>query len=239
MLLSALLGTLGSVAVMAQSNVYSLNAVGYINVTLLPNWNIVTCPLISSPDNTLATLLPNTTKAYGGPGYHMVVYAFTGGTYSGSDTAVIPAASPNGSGWISGGTLAINPGSAVWIFNPFTSNLNATWVGTVPSGSQTNALISGYSLVGSIVPATGDLITNSITHFTGQNKNDVIYAWDPVNQGYYSYEWFPAFGIWGYNGSTSTPADPTVTNIYEGFYYFNNSSTSTTLNWVETYSVTN
>ena len=35
MLLSALLGGLGSVSLMAQStNVYSLNAVGYINITV-------------------------------------------------------------------------------------------------------------------------------------------------------------------------------------------------------------
>ena len=45
MLLSALLGTLGSVSLMAQStNVYSLNAVGYINVTVQPGFNIVSCP---------------------------------------------------------------------------------------------------------------------------------------------------------------------------------------------------
>ena len=56
--LSALLGALGTAGALAQ-NVYSLNAVGYINVTLAPGYNIVTCPLIVSPTNTVANLFPN------------------------------------------------------------------------------------------------------------------------------------------------------------------------------------
>ncbi len=67
MLLSALLGTLGSVSLMAQStNVYSLNAVGYINVTIDPGYNIISCPLIASPDNTINTLLTNGTGQFKG-----------------------------------------------------------------------------------------------------------------------------------------------------------------------------
>jgi hypothetical protein len=46
--LSAVLGMLGSASLVAQNNVYSINAVGYINVTMPPGYSIVTCPLIAA-----------------------------------------------------------------------------------------------------------------------------------------------------------------------------------------------
>jgi hypothetical protein len=237
MLLSALLGALGSVSVMAQTNVYSLNIVGYINVSIPPGYSILTCPLVCSPDNTLNTLLPNTNEEFGLPGFHTQVSQFTGGQYVAGETAVAPAASPNGSGWLNGGSdVTINPGQAVFIYNPFTSNLPATFVGAVaPVTSQTNTLIPGYNLIGSIVPAQGDLITNSIMNLQSNypyGKQDIVYLYDPVN-GYTDYEYFPAFGGWGVNGSTSTLLDPATTNVVQGFFYFNNQGV--TNNWVENF----
>jgi len=63
MLLSALLGAIGSVSVMAQ-NVYSLNAVGYINVTAVPGFTMIACPLIGANGNSIGALLNNSANQY-------------------------------------------------------------------------------------------------------------------------------------------------------------------------------
>src|ERR1700691_5229746 len=102
MLLSALLGTLGSVSVMAQStNVYSLNAVGYINITIYPGFNMISCPLIASPDNTINTLLSNTNGQY----KKQQVWSYTA-TNSQPYFEEIGSAT----GWNQGGNTTINPG---------------------------------------------------------------------------------------------------------------------------------
>jgi len=222
-LLSALLGTLGSVSLMAQSstNVYSLNVVGYINVTVEPGYNIVSCPLIASPDNTLNTLLPNSTGAYKG----WKVYFFSGGVYSQIESG-------SKSGWALGGTNTIEPGKAVFVENTFTTNVTVTFVGTVPSGTITNTLAPGFNLVGSVLPASGDLVTNSLTQLTNAVKGDKVYVNDPVN-GYTS----PG-GVYTAAKSGFTPSNPTIPNVGEGFFYQNNNG-STALNWVESFSASN
>jgi len=239
LLLSALLGALGSVSVHAQ-NVYSLNVVGYINAVMEPGWTILTCPLNctdtnGSPNNSIANLLNNSAGAYQSGQLKAAVYQFTGGVYSASDVAGV--ASGGVGGWQDNGTITLNPGQAVFFFNPFPlgsgSNMTATFVGTVPSGSQTNALIPGYNLVGSIVPATGDIVTNSITLFTNAQRLDYIYSFDSDYNGtgqvgFTQNIFEPAAGGW-------QPGDPSIANVYNGFFYWNN--TANTNNWVENYSV--
>jgi hypothetical protein len=138
LLLSALLGALGSVSVHAQ-NVYSLNAVGYINVSFAPGtYTILTCPLIASPDNTLNTLFPNTNGQY----KKAQVFQFAGGTFTVTEFGVSTNANPTG--WATGGAdVTLNPGQAVWFYNPTAAAMTATFVGTVPSGPQTNSLFLG------------------------------------------------------------------------------------------------
>jgi hypothetical protein len=113
--------------------------------------------------------------------------------------------------------------------NPSTTNMYATFVGTVPSGSVTNALIPGYNLVGSIVPMAGDLVTNSISLFTnGQSSGRTVDFIDTYAPGAgYSQDIYSA-GAW-------QTGDPIITNVYQGFFFFN--GFSTTNYWVENYSV--
>jgi len=221
MLLSALLGTLGSVSLMAQSstNVYSLNVVGYINVTVpAASYAIVACPLIASPDNTLNTLLPNSTGTY----VKVKVYIYNPATGYNSETGSKTA-------WSEGGTNTINPGSAVFVYNPNATPLTLTFVGSVASGTQNNVLVPGYNLVSSIIPTSGDLVTNSLTLLTNAVAKDKIYVYNPTN-GYAS---FTA----GKNGAFPS-GDPIIPNVGEGFFYENNNGT-TPLTWTETFSVSN
>lgn len=217
MLLSALLGTLGSVSLMAQStNVYSLNAVGYINVTVQPGYNIVSCPLIASPDNTINTLLPQGTSQY-------KKWQFWG--FSPATGYVEELGQPNGT-WSKGGTSTLNPGQAGWLFNPGANPSNITFVGTVPSGSLTNALApSSFNLVSSVLPTSGDLLTNPLINFTTATKKDQVWMYTPGT---------------GFKDTILQPAgwsagDPVQSTVGGGFFYFN-ASTSTN-NWVESFSV--
>jgi hypothetical protein len=239
LLLSALLGALGSVSVHAQ-NVYSLNAVGYINVTFAPaTYTILTVPLQASPDNTLNTLLPNTNGQY----KKAQVFAFADGGFTVTEFGV--STNANATGWATGGAdISLTPGSAVWFYNPTAAAMTATFVGTVLTGPQTNALIPGFNLIGSIVPASGDLSTNSIMEFTNFFKHDYVYTFDPV-AGYSGQDSIVAPGVGtGYNNEW-TLGDPIISNVYDGFWYYNNSAAAnsgtggvaTTNNWVENYSV--
>jgi hypothetical protein len=215
LLLSALLGALGSVSVHAQ-NVYSLNAVGYINVTAPPGFSIAACPLIASPNNTISNLLNNSSGQFA----RVKVYSFSTSSGYSIDTGT-------GSGWLEGGTNTLNPGQAVFISNPNTTNIVITFVGTVPSGPMTNVLSPGFNLVSSIVPASGDLVTNSITSYTNANGHDKLFTYTP-GTGYTTYT---ATGAATWLGGN----DPTIANVGEGFFYEN--STVTPINWVENYSV--
>jgi hypothetical protein len=231
LLLSALLGALGSVSVHAQ-NVYSLNAVGYINVTFAPGtYTILTVPLQASPDNTLNTLLPNTSGAY----KKAQVFQFVDGSFTITEFGV--STNANASGWATGGAdVTINPGQAVWFYNPTAAAMSATFVGTVLTGPQTNSLVPGFNLVGSMVPASGDLATNSIMAFTNTTKHDYVYTYDPV-AGYGPQDSVVAPGN-GQAGSYLqewTQGDPIIANVYDGFWYFNFATTNN--NWVENYSV--
>jgi hypothetical protein len=232
-LLSALLGTLGSIAVMAQStNVYSLNAVGYVNVTVLPGFNIVSCPLIASPNNMIGNVLNNSANQYKKVQVYQWIAAT--GTFT-NDEASTSLADANGftNGWEYGGFITLNPGQAMWVQNPNLTNLTFTFVGTVPSGSLTNPIVTGFNMISSILPTSGDLVTNSLTDFSGANgatKRDQIYVWDPTIQNYDTYSYAVATG-WT---SNSIAQDPLIPNVGEGFWY---QTGNAGISWVENFSV--
>jgi hypothetical protein len=240
-LLSALLGALGSVSVHAQ-NVYSLNAVGYINVTLVPGYSIITCPLIASPDNTINTLMNNANSNLSGS----FVYFYNPGTggYN-SDSAANPGGrgySGSPQGWAGGGTEVLAPGTACWFGNNFNTNITITFVGTVPTGPITNILSPGFNLVGSVVPVSGDIITNSISSLTNFNLGDWVYYWPAPSGPFTTYVSGSGRGFSGsgYLNEWEAPlGDPTITNVSDGFFYLNNgvNGVPTPVNWVENYSV--
>jgi len=199
---------------MAQTNVYSLNAVGYITVTLpAASYTMLTDPLVETPDNTLNTVLPNTAGAY----KKAKVYFFSGGSFGAPISGLATS-------WSDGGGDVLAPGHAVFFYNSTATAMTATFVGQVPTGSLTNTLTPGYNLVSSIVPAQGDLVTNPITLLPA-TKKDFVYTYDPT-AGYSAKESFSAAG-WS--------AHPTLNQTGYGFYFFNNQATNE--NWVENFTI--
>lgn len=244
MLLSGLLGALSGLSVMAQTNVYSLNAVGYINVTCPPGFTMISCPLMASPDNTIGTLMNNANNTLSGT----FVYFFnpsTGGyIVDQAENVNSRGYAGNTNGWLGspgvlGGSEVLAPGVACWVGNNFSSNIVLTFVGTVPTGPITNALPHGFSLVSSVVPMSGDLVTNSISSLTNYNIGDWVYTWPPGPNGPYTiYQSGSGRGFngTGYNNNWLAPlGDPAVPTVGSGFWYLNNSAG--TVNWVENYSV--
>jgi hypothetical protein len=109
----------------------------------------------------------------------------------------------------------------------------------VPSGG-TNVLVPGYNLVGSMVPTSGDLYSNSISALSNvpPNKGDIVYVFDATSQGYSAaYKATPAAPNGNSPWSLAAGGDPSIPGPGAGFFYLNNTTTSTSLNWVENYSV--
>ena len=249
MLISALLGALGSVSVMAQTNVYSLNTVGYINITVQQGYNIITCPLVTSPDNTLGSVLPNTTSNFD----QCVLTLYSPSAGPTTITAKNPALpGTGGTGWSPAGSssnVVLAPGVGFWIYNGQSSNLTITLVGTVTNGLATNMLQSGYNLVSSMLPMSGDIYTNplcgndGVHGFTNVNTTgDEIYVFNPVGQVGYTGGVYStiATNLSENNGSpvecqTWKLGDPIVQYVGEGFFYYDSGAT---INWVENYSST-
>jgi len=251
--LSALLGLLGSASVMAQ-NVYSINAVGYINVTIPPGYSILTVPLICSPDNTLNTILNNTGSVYSG----LSVNQFQNGTgFVANDLAT------GFSSWENGGTMALYPGSAFFLFNAAapnalnTGSMAATFYGTVPQtggvyaqlpAGLANSLVAGYNLVGSIVPFAGDLNTGSIPNNfgggAGPGGSDSVLQYSPAYDasnppthqlGYGAPGALATFTFGSWSGGSGPNGDPVTSSVTEGFWYYNANST---YSWTENFSIT-
>jgi hypothetical protein len=240
MILSALLGGLGSVSVMAQTNVYSLNAVGYINVTVQPGFNIITCPLIETPDNTVGTVLNNSTGALTGSSVYFWFPTATPPAYSEDNARTVgtlKGQTTNPDGWSFDGTNVAAPGTGFWFDSAASSNITLTFVGTVPTGPITNTLVPGFNLVGSVVPMSGDIVTNPISALTNYTIGDVVYTYNSSNTPVYAeYTSVPAnskAGGHGYLGEWTSFGDPVVPNVGQGFWY----DASATVNWVEDYSV--
>jgi hypothetical protein len=235
LLLSSLLGALGSVSVIAQTNVYSLNAVGYINVTLPVGYSIISVPLIASPDNTIGTLVNNAGSNYSGD----TIYTYNPASGFVLDTAEnvgngSRGTTTNANGWAFGGTNVLAPGVGAWFDNASANPVTLTFVGTVPSGSLTNTLVTGFNLVGSILPTSGDLISNSLSTLTNYNVGDQVYTFSAGAFSDFASGTNRGEGGHGYNLQWSALGDPTTTYVGQGFWYDNSGPT---VNWVENFSV--
>jgi len=190
LLLAALLSAAGVATSMGQS-VFSVNAVGYVNVVLQPGFSIINNPL-DTGSNTVANIL-------GTPPEGTTVYRFAGGSFTINSFTF--------GSWSTPGDI-INPGEGFFIFNPqsgATGSFTNTFVGTVMQGSLSTPIPAGFSIKGSQVPQAGQLDT--ILGYPAA-EGDIIYQFNPTNQQYGSSAF--GFGAW-------SPAPPVV-NVAEGFW---------------------
>jgi hypothetical protein len=158
-LLTAALVAAGVASSMAQSNVYSLNVVGYVNLTVKPGYNLITLPLQNAdPTSSINSVLTNTTPVLP---FGSFVSTFNSGT-QGYNQAVYAGGDGN---WYDGNfvflvTNSLPPGSGFFLNLLGTSNVTITVVGSVLTGTNTYPVSPGYGFYGQFVPIVGDLTTN-------------------------------------------------------------------------------
>jgi len=173
MILGAALLAAGVASSMAQSNVYSLNVVGYVTVPFTNGITAFANPLDfdgTGTNNTIVGVFSNSLPA------NSTVYIWSGG---GFNSSLIYSAR---GGWT--GNAPLNPGEGVFVSCP--SATNVTVVGQVLQGTLTNAYITtGFSLLGSVIPVqnTIDSTGNGGLQYV-PTGNDTVYFWDPVGQGW-------------------------------------------------------
>jgi len=209
LILSTACAVAASVAVNAQ--VYSVNAVGYVNVTCPRGFSIIANPL-NAVTNTLSALIPNPTD-------QTTVYEWANNNYS---IATFYADSPTSGSWDN--DLVLAPGIGAWIYNPGAAPFTITFVGEVTQGTNNVNLGSGYSLVSSIVPQGGAL--DSLLGYVPSDQ-DTVYQYQNGNFviGTY-YADSPTTGSWD---NIPTPA------VGEGFWIY----TTKPKAWTRIFSINN
>lgn len=205
----------GAVTSMAQ-NVYSLNVVGYINLSLQPGFNLVANQLDAdgTMTNNFVTNIFSTNLPAGSQ-----IYAFN------ASLAGYSILSWNGHKWT--GTqapinTALAPGQGVFISVPSATTI--TLVGQVIQGTNMIPLIPGLQIVSSIPPIAGDLVTNLGYVATA---GDAVYQYSAASQGY---------AIRTYNGHKWV-GSPTGTSAYLNVSDAVFFQSATTTNWTQAFTV--
>jgi hypothetical protein len=215
---------------MAQ-NVYSLNVVGYVNVTLPPSqFTAVANPLDASMGGTIAT---------GNDMTNLFNINTTVGLANGSKIQqFISSANDYGSAinysgatkkWAS--NFSMPPGNAILFYNNGAADTVVTFTGQVPQGTyNVNSLNpSQFTLVGSPIPIGGD-VTNSTTAVglvpsngdTAATFNSAANDWNGVTK------WSGATKKWSASPSSTIA-------VGQGFLYYNNGAAVN--NWVSNFTV--
>ncbi len=205
------------VAYAQQPNTYTVNIVGYVNVSLANGLNLVANPLRAT-NNHLNTVLPLPDSADG-----TVVFRYDADTQSYRDAVTFFA----GFGWfpVSGvlddPVMTVAPGDGFFIQPGGPALTNITFVGEVLEGSLTNPIPGNFSLKASLVPQAGRLVTDLIFNPVGA---DTIYQWDAAVQRFNAASTYDALmPDW-------VPTEPAI-RVAEGFFVRRVPALATQANW--------
>jgi hypothetical protein len=166
------------------AQVYSVNVVGYVNVTLQPGYNLIANPL-STTSNTIADLIPGVDG--------MAVFKFVNGSYESANYVELIG------GWDNPG-ITLSPGEGAFVFLPGTTDTTVTFVGEVMEGSLSNPIPQGLSMKSSMVPQAGAL---SALGYPTQD-GDTVYKYDAAGQTYITANYLELIGGW------DSGAEPTL-----------------------------
>jgi hypothetical protein len=196
---------------MAQSNVYSLNVVGYYNITVAGGQKVMIANQLNTTNNTIGSLLAppmvnNNDSLYKYAG------GFSTSLYSTDDGQ-----------WDPDPTVTMNPGEAVFYVPSVTTTL--TFVGEVLQGSLTNTLPLNVKVMrSSMVPQQGGVSSVLGVPF---DNNDSLYLY---NAGYSTYLYSTDDGQWD-------PNEPVI-NLGQGFFYVKAATANpANANWVRNFTV--
>jgi len=114
----------------------------------------------------------------------------------------------------------LKPGGGVFAKNTSANDVTVTFVGEVPQGTLTTALVPGLQIVSSQVPQAG---TVADLGYTGA-QDDKVYQWNLAGQKYDFSQYDTTFG-W----------DPALKSLYVGDAFF--LSKTAAGSWTRTFSV--
>lgn len=199
------------------AQVYSVNAVGYVNVAVTKGYNLIANPLNNQAGNKVSVLMPTAPNG-------TTFFKYKGGGYdSGTYSADEEAWTPDGAG-----NIELNPGTGFWLLWPADAG-TITFVGEVPQGTLSVPLNAGYSLVASKVPQTGKLVTD-LKWPTPVANNDTVLLW--ANGKYSSYSYSADELDWvGPGGNLGEPVIP----VGAGFWSLKSAAGT----WTRDFSVNN
>jgi hypothetical protein len=228
LLLTAALTAAGIASSMAQ--VYSVNAVGYVNVTLKKGYNLISNPL-NNAGNTIGELIPVNSNLPDGT--VLVTWNANLGTIGGFDSDA-PAFYP-GIVWDPAGP-ALPPGQAFYLYIPEASpnaTYTVTFVGEVPQGNLSVDMVGSgrYNSIATPVPQTGTISTD--LKFT-PSDGDTLLKWDSNKNppGFADLVYVYNDGV-GWNDGNQV-VEPTI-GISEGFFLLRTSTTG--VDWTRSFSV--
>jgi hypothetical protein len=217
-----------SLASSVAQNVYSLNVVGYVNVTLpAGQFYAVANPLDATVGGTVAggnDITNIFSLAAGNIGLNSSIATFNS-VANDYDTAI----GWNGKSGTWNGNFTMAPGKGALYFNGGTANTVVTFVGQVQQGSYTVATLpaGAFTLGGSPVPLGGDISQLNTVLGLSPKLNDSIATFNGTAN-----DWNTAVG---WNGKSSTWNSALTINPGQGFLYFNGSTSPNT--WVSNFTV--
>jgi hypothetical protein len=174
----------------SQAQVFSVNAVGYVN-TKVPQggFALISNPL-TAPTNSITALFGGQVPS----GFQVYIWDTTGKTFK-------VASFDSTFGWdpVDVAATAITPGMGIFAKAPKGSDVTVTFVGEVPQGTLSTTLVPGLQIVSSQVPQAGKLATD--LGYTPEQA-DKIYQWDSTKQAYNFSSFDTTFG-WD-------PSEPTL-----------------------------
>lgn len=183
LLAAAALVAAGVLSSEAQNNVYSLNVVGYVNLTLKPGYNLLTAQLkdSASPTAAINTILTNAPALPDGSTF----IGWDAGTQGFTEAANWVSPGSGGPFWVAADfeTLVSDTaprGKSFFVFNSGGSDVTMTLVGEVPQGQDVVTVPANYSFLGDLVPTSQEIVTNGFPVV----DNSTLITWDATAQGY-------------------------------------------------------
>lgn len=232
MLLSAAVLAAGVASSMA-SAVYSVNVVGYINVTTAPGFNMIANQLDVDGVDAIGTVLgaANTGAALDGcqvETFDKVHSAYNVDVYDNSGFSGPPGWYDNVTGNPS--TNKIAPGRGFFFFNSKTTNVVLTIAGTVLQGTNLVPLTSGFNLISTPTPVAGALLPATNGFPVTDTMQYEAFTNTTGHAGYAVIDYYDASGFSGppawYNNLSGLPETPTPA-VGQGYFLY----TPSTVTW--------
>ncbi len=231
-LLSAAVLAAGITASTAQS-VYSVNAVGYVNIVVTNGYNLICNPL-NGTNNNINTIIPSAPQDS-----LVLTWDNAGQRFVNTVTFFDVPGDPVNTGWYDANfvkaTNVIAPGQGIFFRKPNAGSQTLTFVGEVPQGNLTNRIGTLYGFYSSIVPQSAGL-----TSLGFPGKQDMRYVqWSKGGQRYVNtLTYFDVPGDplnTGWYDANFVKTEPTP-EVGEGFLLFNPAANGPQ-NWGRTFSV--